>query len=113
MHNHAHTMCPCLTSLAHAEAEGDVMERPAKATKYGNMVLDNCSKGDDTPEMSRKKVKRPRLTEGPKDPKDKTCAPPAEVPVASSSMDVTMGTSVIIAIVVIISLTILFLEGHE
>jgi len=98
----------------HAEAaKGDVTEHPAKAAKYGNMVLDNRSKDDETPETPRNKVKRPRPTEGPKDPKGKTRAPPAEVPVASSSTDVTMGTSVIIAIVVIISLTILFLEGNE
>ena len=66
-----------------------------------------------TPETSCKKVKRPRLTEGPKDLKGKTCAPPAEVLVASSSTDVTMGTSVIIAIVVFVTLTILYLGGNE
>jgi hypothetical protein len=98
---------------AHTKAEGDMTERPTKAAKYGNMVLDNRSKSDDVPETSRKKVKRPRSTEGPKDPKAKTRAPTTEVPVASSSTDVTMGTSVVIALVVITALTILYLGGNE
>jgi hypothetical protein len=103
-----------IQKCAHAKAEGDVTEHPAKAAKYSNMVLDNHSKSNDVPETSRKKVKRPRLTEGPKDPKSKTHAPATElVPVASSSTDVTMGTSVVIALVVITVLTILYLGGNE